>query len=96
MKIEAHNLILEAGRRTGIIPFVLLLGFVLKVLKNSFMFARNPEIEYQTRLLVFLVTIGTMVAMMIEPVFVGRPYIFIYLSLVWGMTEGTLRMVKTI
>ena len=96
MKIEAHNLILEAGRRTGIIPFVLLLGFVLKVLKNSFMFARNPKIEYQTRLLVFLVTIGTMVAMMIEPVFVGRPYIFIYLSLVWGMTEGTLRMVKTI
>lgn len=95
MKIEAHNLILEAGRRTGVIPFVLLLGFVLKVLKNSFMFARNYKIEYQTRLLVFLVTIGTMVAMMIEPVFVGRPYIFIYLSLIWGMTEGTLREVNT-
>ena len=94
MKIEAHNLILEAGKKTGIIPFCLLLWFVVRVLKDSISFAQNYKIEYQTRLLVFLVTIGTMVAMMIEPVFVGRPFIFIYMSLVWGMTESTLRKEK--
>ena len=91
MNVEAHNLILEAGRRTGIVPFVLLLLFVVRVLKNSIVLAKNHEIEYQARLLLFLVTVGTMLAMMIEPVFVGRPFIFIYLSLVWGMTEGILR-----
>lgn len=89
MQMEAHNLILEAGRRTGVIPFVLLFAFVLKVLKNCFELAKNHSVEYKTRLLVFLITTSTMAAMMIEPVFVGRPFIFIYLSLIWGMTECT-------
>lgn len=92
MIMEAHNLALEVGRRTGIIPFLLLFIFIIKVTKNAFRLAKTKCYDKKTRILGFIVTLGTMVAMMIEPVFLGRPFIFIYLSLVWGMTNGLLKL----
>lgn len=94
MHMEAHNIILEAGRRTGIIPFLLLLIFFINIGTTILKFSKQREINSNVRLLCLLVGIGAMLAMMIEPVFLGRPFIFIYFSLVWGMNVGMLKKMR--
>lgn len=94
MTMEAHNLILEAGRRTGVIPFLLLLVFIIIQVRNVVRFAKCEDYNAGTRCLGFLTVVIAVVAMMIEPVFIGRPFIFIYMSYIWGMTEGMLSRLK--
>lgn len=95
VEMESHNLMLDAGNDTGILPFILLTLFMIKIIKLILNVYHQDRLDSNTKLLSLMTLIVTFFALMIEPVFVARPFVFIYMCCIWGMTESLVRF-KTI
>ena len=84
----AHNMWLDAGKQTGIIPFLLLTLFTILSLWNVIKVLKNEKSS--TEFKVFLVGIysAVLLNMMVEPILQGEPLFFIMFCMIIGMTDN--------
>lgn len=87
----AHNLWLDVARYAGLIPFVLLVLFTVRSLRNTYKAIRkNPnELLLNTTLLNF--TLASLLIFFVEPVMEGLFFLFTLFCLFQGMINGYLK-----
>lgn len=74
----AHNLFLDVGRVSGIIPMILLIWFFIRLTKNWWIIIRKKtQLDFETKRTFFVAFSIFFIAFMIEPVLEGRPSEFI-------------------
>ena len=81
---HAHNLILDVGRVSGIIPMIFMLICVILQIRRVIMCCGK---KYDERIKVFSFSIASCIlaSFMIEPVLEGRPYIYIGSCMIMGI-----------
>ena len=74
----AHNLFLDVGRVSGIIPMILLIWFFIRLTKRWWgIIKKESQLDFETKRIFFVAFIIFFVAFMLEPVLEGRPSEFI-------------------
>lgn len=85
----AHNLFLDIGRVSGIIPMFLMIWFYVRLTKNWWNIVNKSSLlEFKTKRVFFVAFIIFFVAFMLEPVLEGRPSEFIAFSFFAGVINS--------
>jgi hypothetical protein len=90
----AHNLWLDVLVATGLIPFLLLIVYTLKVIMNLFMVIKNRHVDRQCKFMMFSITFGFLINFMVEPILDGIPYMFMLFCLLNGMIKKYLDVLR--
>lgn len=90
----AHNLWLDVLVATGLIPFLLLIAYTVKVIMNLFMIIKNKHVDRQFKFMAFSINFGLLINFMVEPILDGIPYMFMLFCLLNGMIKKYLDILK--
>lgn len=95
-KPYVHNLWLDTFRRTGFLPFILLIAFTVKGIKDSVTFIKhqNMNVMENTRILASLL-FGTLFLFFTEPIIEANPYLFYFPIIIIGMICRSNRGYRT-
>lgn len=72
----AHELYLDVYSDAGIIPFILVLAFVIVSVIRIISYTKTEDIPSETRLLMLLSNISILMTFWMEPIMVGMPWMF--------------------
>lgn len=90
-RVYRHNMWLDVGRVSGIIPFSLLLAYSIKNIANAISIWNNKNILLSLRYLLLFLYIGAYVNCFVEPVWEGTLNFFLALCVVDGMVSAMIR-----
>lgn len=93
-QIYRHNMWLDVGRVSGIIPFCLLLIYSVKNFANVTVIWKNPKILPSLRYLLLFLYIGAYVNCFVEPIWEGALNFFLALCVVDGMVSAMMRRLE--
>ena len=93
-QIYRHNMWLDVGRVSGIIPFCLLLVYSIKNFANVTAIWKNNKILPSLRYLLLFLSIGEYVNCFVEPIWEGALNFFLALCVVDGMVSAMMRRLK--
>lgn len=91
-----HNMWLDCFRRGGFFPFVFLVSFTLRSVRDALAFGRLGKLTGEETGVILSLLAGTALSFMVEPVIEANPYVFYLPLLVIGMVNGHNRDVKTV
>lgn len=83
----AHNLWLDAARRTGWIPALSLLAFTVCVVRTLRRVLADPALPLWNRFLLFSVFTGSSLQFWLEPILEGAPFYFSAICLIAGLNR---------
>lgn len=83
----SHNLWLDLFRQVGWIPFILLIVFTVKVIKNSVYIIKNNYSPNSMKYLIISVMLAMLINFSVEPIMKGMPYYFVAFCIVGGAME---------
>lgn len=86
----AHNLWLDVARYAGLIPFILLIIFTSRSLKNTFYALRKKPNELLFNTVILIFTLSSMLIFFVEPIMEGLVFLFILFCLFQGMINQYL------
>lgn len=93
-QIYRHNMWLDVGRVSGIIPFCLLLVYSIKNFANVTVIWKNTKILPSLRYLLLFLYIGAYVNCFVEPIWEGALNFFLALCVVDGMVSAMMRRLE--
>ena len=93
-QIYRHNMWLDVGRVSGIIPVGLLLVYSIKNFVNVAMIWKNKEVSLSLRYLLLFLYIGAYVNCFVEPIWEGALNFFLALCVVDGMVSAMVRRLE--
>lgn len=93
-QIYRHNMWLDVGRVSGIIPVGLLLVYSIKNFVNVTMIWKNKEVSLSLRYLLLFLYIGAYVNCFVEPIWEGALNFFLALCVVDGMVSAMVRRLE--
>ena len=88
-----HNVYLNVFDLSGIIPFVLLIMFTLKVIGDYRRMRKNASVNISTALLLLLICLLTFIQLLLEPVMESVPVMIWCLLLIYGMQHKVSRYI---
>lgn len=83
----AHNMWLDVGKQTGIIPCALLVTFFIINLKNLYKLIKNNEVSNNLKVLLIGVYTAVLLNLFVEPILQGEPLFFIMFCVIMGMID---------
>ena len=92
-QVYRHNMWLDVGRVSGIIPFALLLSYSIRNFKQVVSIWRNRSVLPALRYLLLFLYIGAYINCFVEPIWEGAWNFFLALCVVDGMVNGMMRSV---
>ena len=93
-QVYRHNMWLDVGRVSGIIPFCLLLVYSIKNFANVTVIWKNTKILPSLRYLLLFLYIGAYVNCFVEPIWEGALNFFLALCVVDGMVSAMMRRLE--
>ena len=93
-QIYRHNMWLDVGRVSGIIPFCLLLIYSIKNFANVTVIWKSKQILPSLRYLLLFLYIGAYVNCFVEPIWEGALNFFLALCVVDGMVSAMMRRLE--
>ena len=72
----AHELYLDVYSDAGIIPFILVLIFIIVSVIRIILYSKTESIPAETRLLMLLSNVSILITFWMEPIMVGMPWMF--------------------
>ena len=93
-QIYRHNMWLDVGRVSGIIPFVLLLIYSIRNFVNMLRLWKNQAVLPELRYLLLFLYVGAYVNCFVEPVWEGNLNFFLALCVVDGMVSAMRRRLR--
>ena len=93
-QIYRHNMWLDVGRVSGIIPFCLLMMYSVKNFANVTAIWKNTKILPSLRYLLLFLYIGAYVNCFVEPIWEGALNFFLALCVVDGMVSAMIRRLE--
>ena len=82
-----HNLWLDTWWNTGFVPFVLLFGFTIKLIVQSYgLLRRRIQDDYKSLIVVYLIG-GLLLNFCVEPVLEANPFVFYVLTFLSGSMQ---------
>jgi O-antigen ligase len=92
----AHNLFLDVYRVAGIIPFILIITYIISTINILFKLLRDKRFTNSIKCLLFSIQFLYLLSFMIEPVMEGRPLNFFAYCFINGITVGLLNKSKNL
>lgn len=90
-QVYHHNMWLDVGRVSGVIPFMLLLTYSIKNFAHVITVCKNRAVLLSLRYLLLFLYIGTYVNFFVEPIWEGALNLFLALCVVDGMVSAMIR-----
>lgn len=87
MNRTAHNLWFDLLRQVGWIPFILLIVFSIRVIKNSVFIIKNDNTPSSMKYLIISVMLAMLINFSVEPIMKGMPYYFVAFCIIGGAIE---------
>jgi hypothetical protein len=91
----AHNLWLDVGWSTGIIPFILLIVFTIITIVNYVKIIKNRSVSQYLRILITTMLTGFLFTFMVEPILEGNYRLFSAFCFYSGMLSVLAKRGKT-
>jgi len=91
----AHNLWLDVGWRTGLLPFLLLVCFTFQTLQRFWVVYRSDYSKY-TKFIITVILVGFYLPFFVEPIIEGDLYLFTAFCFISGVISGMARKNKII
>lgn len=90
-----HNMWLDVGRVSGIIPFALILSYSISTFLNMWKIFCNESQEIGLRYLVFGLYVGIMLNFLVEPIMEGFFDFFLITCVLNGMVDCFVKLMKS-
>ena len=87
-KFFAHNLWLDLGQDSGIIPLLFLIIYFILILKSFYKNVIKNEKIRSTKYLVLFIYISLIITFMLEPILQGIPFLFICFCIINGGVDS--------
>lgn len=84
----AHNMWFDVAKRTGIIPFSLLIIFFLSNIYSLIRIIRNTDISTKLKMLLISVYMCFLLIFLVEPILQGMPIIFIAFCIIASFVDS--------
>jgi O-antigen ligase len=91
-----HNLWLDVARYAGLIPFILLLIFTLRSLRNTYKAVRNNKSVLLLNTTMIIFTMASLLIFFVEPIMEGLFFLFTVYCLFQGIINGYLKEDKIV
>ena len=86
---HAHDIVLDTYDEAGIFALIAITWFLLRMIKNGYLFLKNKSHPFQTKQVVLALYIALYAEFFVEPILQGVPWLFTLFCFIGGLIKSS-------